>query len=317
LKRLREKIARWMHQERFILAHPVNRGKPIRATLRFLAWVAWTRAIRRPLTIRFWDNLRLLAHADDRIAKLAVYTKLPDYDDMLFTLRYLRSTDTFVDVGANVGIYSLLASRAVAEGQVLAFEPNPIAAERMRQNLRLNKLDNVVLQTAAVGTRAGSAALTATLGTADHIAAGEPSEINTISVSMTTLDVAVMGASPVSLVKIDVEGFEVEVLRGASDLLTRDDAPVWIMEVNGLSERYGAGDAMIEDIFRRHGYGMYLYDADTNRLLEAATPAFQAAYEDRSRWIIEVGINVIFIRDLGKAVARLVGAVDVEARRGR
>ena len=300
-----DKVARWIHQEKFILAHPMNLGQPIRATLRFLAWATWTRVIRRPLTIRFWDDLRLLANADDRIAKLAVYTKLPDYHDMLFVLRYLRSTDTFVDVGANVGIYSLLAARAVPQGQVLAFEPNPVAAERMRKNLRLNRLDNVMLRATALGSRAGSASLTARLGPGDHIALGQSSEVETIAVSMTTLNAAVDRTAPVSLVKIDVEGFEVEVLRGATDLLARDDAPVWIVEVNGLSERYGAGDAAIEDIFRQHGYSMYLYDAGANRLLEAATSAFQAAYDDRSRWTLEIGINVIFIRGLGRAVERL------------
>ena len=311
-----DKLARWIHQERFVLAHPLNVGKPIRSTLRFLAWATWTRLIGRPLTIRFWDDLRLVAHADDRIAKLAVYTKLPDYHDMLFTLRYLRPTDTFIDVGANVGIYSLLAGRAAPQGQVLAFEPNPIAVERMRKNLRLNGLENVVLRATAVGSRAGPATLTAGLGPGDHIALGQSSDIVTIDVSMTTLDAAVDRTAPVSLIKIDVEGFEVEVLKGATDLLMRDEAPVWIMEVNGLSERYGAGDAAIEDLFRRHGYLMYLYDAGANRLLEAATSAFQAAYDDRSRWIAEVGINVLFIQNVGRAAERLAGAA-IESRRGR
>jgi len=283
--------------------------------MRFLAWATWTRIVRRPLSIRFWDDLCLLAHADDRIAKLAVYTKLPDYHDMLFTLRYLLPTDTFVDVGANVGIYSLLAAGAVPQGQVLAFEPNPITAERMRTNLGLNRLTNVMLHTSAVGSKAGTATLTAKLGPGDHIALGQLSGGDTISVPMTTLDAAVERTAPVSLVKIDVEGFEVEVLRGATDLLQRDDAPAWIMEVNGLSQRYGAGDAAIEEVFRRHGYAMYLYDAGANRLLAAPSPGFRAAYDDRSRWAAEVGINVLFIRDVGRAVARLAGAA-IETRRG-
>lgn len=294
----------------------MNLGKPIRATLRFLAWATWTRVIRRPLTIRFWDDLRLLAHADDRIAKLAVYTKLPDYHDMLFTLRYLRSTDTFVDVGANVGIYSLLAARAVPQGQVLAFEPNPITAERMRTNLRLNGIDNVIVRASAVGSRAGTATLTARLGPGDHIELDQSSEVDTVTVPVTTLDAAVDRIARISLIKIDVEGFEVEVLRGATELLGRGDAPVWIVEVNGLSQRYGAGDAAIEEIFRWHGYSMYLYDAGVNRLLDAASSVFRAAYDDRSRWIAEVGINVLFIRALDKAVERLAMA-DIEACRGR
>jgi len=304
-QRPKGRLARWIHQEQFILAHPMNLGKPIRATLRFLAWATWTRLIRRPLPIRFWDDLRLMAHADDRIAKLAVYTGLPDYDDMLFTLRYLRPTDTVADVGANIGIYSLLAARAVPQGRVLAFEPNPITAERMLTNLRLNGLDNVRLRASAVGSRAGSATLTARLGPGDHIALDRSSEVETITVPLTTLDAAVERAAPVSLIKIDVEGFELEVLRGATDLLGRDDPPAWIIEVNGLSERYGAGDAAIEEIFRRHDYGMYLYDARTNRLLEASSAGFRTTYDDRSRWIAEVGINVLFIRGVENAVERL------------
>jgi FkbM family methyltransferase len=145
----------------------------------------------------------------------------------------LRPGGTAVDVGANVGLHTLTMASAVGpEGSVLAIEPNPVAVARLRANLALNDLDARVL-VHAVSDRVGEMPLfvpdgvnnnlgQARLGPRDGLTAGG-------SVAVTTLDLVAERLDALDLLKIDVEGFEVAVLRGARRTLERF-RPVVLLE---------------------------------------------------------------------------------------
>src|SRR5262245_10568558 len=105
----------------YMLGHPLNRRDRIRALARLLAWQVWKRTTRQPRTVPLWNGLRLIAYPDSKASSLAVYTRLPEYHEMLFTLRYLDPEDCFADVGANVGLYTLLAGSVLEQGLVFAF----------------------------------------------------------------------------------------------------------------------------------------------------------------------------------------------------
>jgi FkbM family methyltransferase len=275
---------------RFILAHPLNRRKRAEALGRFVGWQVWKRVVRRPLTVRLWDGLRLRAYPDSTAASLVIYTRLPEYDDMLFVTRFLRPHDVVVDVGANIGIYSILAAATARDGTVLAFEPNPVAASRLAENAALNGLRNIRLSVAAIGAQPGVAQLTQDLDLTNHIAVEETKK--TIKVSVTTLDQELDRYPDVALIKVDTEGFETEVLLGATRLLDRLAAQVWLVEVNGLGARYGSGDETLWRIFAERGYRPYRYSALENVLLEANRPGVD-------EW------NLLFIRSVGAVRDRL------------
>lgn len=131
-----------------------------------------------------------------------------------------------VDVGANVGVYTVAASRAVGRaGSVHAFEPVSRTFELLHRNVELNALRNVVLERAAVSDTAGIAQVTVNResGLSSLGATGRGKVVGSEVVTCVTLDAYADAHSlrDVCVLKIDVEGFEGHVLRGARRLLER------------------------------------------------------------------------------------------------
>lgn len=279
---------------RFILAHPANRGHRVRAVARYAGWQAWRRLVGRPMTVNFWSGLRVRVHPDLPYSWTAIYFRLAEYDDMMFTLRYLRPGDTFIDVGANIGFYSLLASSVNAGAPVVAFEPHPVACSRLRENAGINSFGNIRVREAAAGSAAGSAMLTSDLGERNRIRAEAGANDRSVHVPVVTLDgeLAELGIDPLSvaLVKIDTEGFEANVLAGARRLLDARPGPVWMVELTGLGTRYGSDDAALHVMFAERGYRPLVYVAARRRF----------AVHDGS----EPG-NLIFAREPEAVAARL------------
>lgn len=271
------------HTLSFILRHPANRRRRLRALLTFTGWQLWKRATGRPVVTTFWSDLRMRVHPDSKSASLALYTRLPEYDDMLFTARVLRPGDLVVDVGANVGLYTLIAASRVGGGRVIALEPDPLAARRLEDNLMLNGIRNVDVRLAAAGAEAGEARLTTGLDTTNHIVGDEFA--SSIAVRLVTLDDVVGPTAEVALVKLDAEGFESQVLAGSERMLREGRVAAWIVEVNGLGSRYGAGDATVLEKFDQAGYQPFRYDADRNVLESSRHPDLAKDW------------NLIFARD--------------------
>src|SRR6266542_1227032 len=99
---------------RLIWEHPANRNNRIAAVAKAALWQAYKRTIRRPLDLTVYGGLRLRAYPDSHEpGRFIYYGGLPDYEEMTFMCRYLRQGDRFIDGGANVGAYTLLAASLV------------------------------------------------------------------------------------------------------------------------------------------------------------------------------------------------------------
>jgi FkbM family methyltransferase len=166
----------------------------------------------------------------------------------------LRPGGTFFDVGANIGIYTGWAARLVgASGQVHAFEPVPRTRGYLTAFLERNGLAQVRVVPAAVGAKPGSLKLH-TVPHASGLASALPRPDRggtvEIEVPVVTLDGYVLerAAAPPALVKIDVEGFEFEVLRGAEGLFRSGNPPVVVFEsIDGAGV---GGGSTFDDIVR-------------------------------------------------------------------
>lgn len=125
----------------------------------------------------------------------------------------LRPGDVVVDCGANNGFTGVLFARAVGpRGRVIGFEPSPVNLEAARANARLNNVPNFELVAAAVGAASGRVAFDPGFGNGSIVAGGP------IEVPVITLDEHFTGQR-VDFIKVDVEGYEIEVLRGAQAIL--------------------------------------------------------------------------------------------------
>jgi FkbM family methyltransferase len=182
---------------------------------------------------------------------------------------FVTPGSTFVDVGANIGIYAGWASRlAGPRGRVLAFEPVPATRADLNAVIALNKLDNVAVIPKALGKDPG----TTTLWVVPHASGlssalppepGSPAaaKLQRVEVPQVTLDdeLAGRGGPPPALVKIDVEGYEMSVMEGARRTLAGPESPAVVFETHGSHlARAGVRFADVP-VWFEDGFGYELY----------------------------------------------------------
>jgi FkbM family methyltransferase len=160
---------------------------------------------------------------------------------------------TVVDVGAHVGYYTLLAARLTGgAGSVIAFEPDPANCAVLRRHVKINGYRNVAVEQAAVADRNGSEEFTFGRGSGTgHLGVDGSADRPTVVVPTLDLD-SYLGSREArpSFIKIDAEGAEVRVLRGASRVL-KEHRPVLV-----LSTHWEEGHLECIDILQGLGYSL-------------------------------------------------------------
>lgn len=157
--------------------------------------------------------------------------------------RVLQAGGVFYDVGANVGYLTIVGAKlAGPKGAVWAFEPVTQNVVALRRNVRLNGFGNVTVVERAVSSAPGRQTLVLARdagGAALEIAERPPDEVGSVQVDVTTLDVFIgePGVRPPTVVKIDVEGAEIHVLKGMVVTLERFK-PAVLLEVDGSSDAH-------------------------------------------------------------------------------
>lgn len=169
---------------------------------------------------------RMAAPSLDRLVCLALHRLgWLGKDERTLFQRWIRPGMAVVDVGANLGVYSLLFSKLVGSaGSVIAFEPEPDMFEALAHNCKINRAENIQLANQALGSARGFAMLSRSLvhGGDNRLAPGHSAGISrTVPVRVVTLD-EVVGDRRVDFIKIDVQGWEREVFRGMQGVLTNN-----------------------------------------------------------------------------------------------
>lgn len=188
-------------------------------------------------------------------ASMAVaYANPPDLYEARVWQRYLHENDLFVDVGANVGIYSVLAAERGAK--VVAIEPDPETSKQLRTNLARNDY-HAEVHRVVVSNSVGDVSFTVNQGTMNGIVFDEDVPQHILPCS--TLD-ELIGERSVAGIKIDVEGAERLVVEGAKGLLARGVGMLQI-EWNAMSEvRLGESRTPLHQLLVGAGYALYRPD---------------------------------------------------------
>ena len=280
---------------RFILRHPLGRQRPLTTLSRFARWQLSSRVGLGATIVPFVEDSVLVVARGMTGATGNVYVGLHECDDMGFFLHFLRAGDLFLDVGANIGSYTVLAGRGVG-CNCIAVEPVPSTFQRLMDNLLINRLDkSVEAHCAALGATKGTLRFSTDLDTMNHVVdaqyAGTQQEVPVMP-----LDELVGERDPVAM-KIDVEGFERQVLLGAPALLANASLQAVLMEATDLQGRYDAqGVETACGILEAAGFMPHRYDAQS-RVLRACGPEERSAYG-----------NTLYLRNVSAVQARLASA---------
>ncbi len=188
-------------------------------------------------------------------------------------IRSFSGDDTFVDIGANIGLYSLMAA-VNGVSRVYAIEPNPFSFSVLARNIASNRLDSIIVPL-CLAMNEKSSVVTFRLGGLHAGTIGNrivDEELNPDGMSITTTSFSIdelfriQGISCVNHLKIDVDGLELEILRGATDLLSDKALKSVLVEDNSVNEHEETRLSSFMEQFGLHQTDAWGNDGTTNRI---------------------------------------------------
>lgn len=273
---------------RAVAKHPVNRQHKLKAAWQYGFIQVAARLVPGEVCVEFPNHTHLLVPPHMKGAAHYIAPRLCEFEEMAFVMHFLRPGEMFVDVGANIGAFTVLAAGAVG-ARVMAFEASPDTLKILARNVRLNGLeDRVKVVHAAVGQSKSMVSFSVGLGTENRVDM-KKGDGASIPVKMTTLDEE-LASDPPDLIKVDVEGFETQVVAGGVGTLKHPRLQAIIMERNGSGLHYGFDEDALHREIRGQGFVPGHYEPFGRRL-------FQIDESARG--------NIIYTRNLNAANERL------------
>lgn len=270
-----------------ITSHPLSGRRKIYATLRFFYWQLSQAVYKREVKFRFVNNTRLLASKGRASATGNYYTGLLDFPEMGFILHTLRKEDLFGDVGANVGVFSVLASSTGAAS--IAVEPILHTSEVLKRNVALNNFDPLITHLQlGVGDKECTLKFINNFDVINGVCKHQDQEENTIDVQVSTLDKIFRDKVP-AILKIDVEGYEPNVLEGAKEVFTNKELKAVIIETNVNVDEVDNVHLQLTE----YGFKIYDYLPFERKLVNVSN--YDAA-------------NTLYVRDIDWATERIATA---------
>ena len=270
--------------------NPLTKTNPILALMKYGILNYRLHVLKSEVLITFLDDIKCLVKKGDGISGNYFY-KLYEYQDSLFVLHYLKPGDVFYDIGANVGHFSLLTSKII-DVKTTAVEPIPNTYKRLLSNVELNKNTNIKALNIGLSDKPGELYFTTGLYTTNRVSSkNDPSAIK---VEVKTLN-EISNGEPVSLMKIDVEGYEKFVLEGGDSVLKSDSLQAIIIELNESGKTFNVKDSEIIDLLNTYKFKPYSCHPFTRSFKKLSS-------NNKS------GFNTIFIKDLERVSNRVLNS---------
>lgn len=288
---------------RFITSHPLNRHNPLDALVRFAQWQLSSRLFPGEHIHPWIGQTKFVLRPGETGLTGNLYCGLHEFASMAYVLHVMSEDDLFVDVGANVGSYTLLAC-GVRGARGYSFEPLPATYERLLTNVHINRLhERVTCKNIGIGAEASSLHFTTDMNAMNHVmTAQEKGQASTLEVPVSPLDELLKDETP-QLIKIDVEGFETSVIKGAHQTLEKASLHSLVMEFNGLGEKYyGFSDQALFETLLGYGFRSYAYDPMTRALTDL---------KQKMLPMDETSDNTLLIRDLDRVKETLAATPKV------
>lgn len=266
---------------------PGNHPNRLRAIWRAFRWFlcCHLRPGGEPKLLPVFGARLYPCHTDSIIAKHVMYrSEWYDWDLLRFMNAYLQEGDHFLDVGANTGLHTLLASTRTR--RITCVEPEPRNVLRLRHTLAVNHLHEVALLPLAASDTAGQVRLEGS-DVFTRISSGPATATETVPAAR--LDEVLDRDARVDFCKLDVEGAEWLALRGMTGLIERGALPLIAFEHIGHLRAFGENEGDFLQWLRAQGYtpGVYHHDTRTLDTREPLTGTDVIAFTQEGRRQIE------------------------------
>jgi FkbM family methyltransferase len=234
---------------KFVWEHPANEGRRSRAVLRAIGFQVRGRVLHRRTLAHLGEKSLMWADLHRTGASRIVYANPPDHPEMLAWRASLRPGDLFFDVGSNVGSYAIWAAESGAE--VIALEPAEDTFSLLRENVALNGYPISMIRAAAAAAP-GTARFTSGQDCVNRLDPEGGTETRVVTID------SIIGNRTAAGMKVDVEGFEIDVLRGCERALSEHRVRLIQLEWNSTSmQAVGTDRRPVADLLARHGYRLY------------------------------------------------------------
>lgn len=252
-----------------LYAFPYNRNHLVFATYRFIYWKFIRLLQLKNISYKLWGNRYIHLNYDSLQSMWIMYNYIVDWEEFNLISKIVKPSDTVFDVGANIGFYTIWMSKFVKTGTIHCFEPDSKTIKKLELNIKKNNLDSIVkINKCAVGDNDGEVNFTEGMDGENHIAAIDDESLPVISCKILKLDtyVSQQNIDRIKYIKIDVEGFEYFVLKGAMNLLQTKKIDIIQIEVNDTIKQAGI---VVEDILKlidKFNYTLCSYNVELNQL---------------------------------------------------
>ena len=249
----------------FVWKHPSNQDRKFSAILRVVRWQIASRLIPGLIALPYYNNTYLMAKKGMTSATSAWYCGLYEFEEMSFLFDHLKNDDLFVDIGANIGSYSILAASKGAK--VIAIEPIPSTFEILKKNILFNNLNHrVKFFNIAISDKNEKLNFSNDLDALNHVLLKDECYLNQISVCAFKLNEILEGKIP-KFIKIDVEGFETNIIKGAEHIFAHKDLKCLIIELVGGGKNYGFDENILHQKLLNYGFNTYSYIPHLKKLI--------------------------------------------------
>ena len=277
-------------------SHPLNTGRLATQLSRFACWELGSWLAPHPTIVDFVNGSRLILTPEMLMSHGIMAVGLYEFEEMSFVLHMLRPEDLFVDVGANIGVYTVLAG-AASHARCISIEPVPKTYSQLLDNININCIRDLVnALNIGVGYRNRCAKFTSALDAMNHIATkfDFADELETVEVPLRRLDDVLAGTAP-KVIKIDVEGYEPAVIAGARMTLLDKGVLAVILETDRPDENHEDANEQLNREMLQLGFVPCTYSPFDRQL----APISNQYPPTR---------NTLFIRDVAVAASRVASA---------
>ncbi len=219
-----------------------------------------------PFVIEWLSGTKLYIYPDDESCRVIYFTGLYEPNEFLFLSKMIRPGMTFIDAGANMGLYSLFAASITGtHGQVISLEPSSREFERLVANCRLNTQLSIRPLKVALSDRPGTAELlVAENDHAGHNTLGsfayqgiKVKQTETVPINSLDKIIESLAVTSVDIIKMDIEGSELFALRGSASILERFK-PILLIELFDMAlTKQGCDAKMVAQFLDGLGYELF------------------------------------------------------------